>query len=221
MSVNIIIARYNEDISWTNKIKHKVTIYNKGNKLDGNNIIELPNVGREGETFLRHIVNNYENLDDVTVFLQGNPFEHLTILVGWRANLTEDEKDKVCNKINNEINANTEFTPFYQVRYNVPNGTNNVNTTEYCRKYYGENYSMFTVVPGAQYIVPKNNILARPLEFWKRLQIAMFNNDLDGYAQEQLWWLAYNNNMDYNVLTHDYEKDKLLSNNLFGFHNHI
>jgi hypothetical protein len=36
-------------------------------------------------------------------FLQGNPFEHLQVLVGWRAQLSEEEKEIVINKINQEI----------------------------------------------------------------------------------------------------------------------
>jgi hypothetical protein len=40
-------------------------------------VLNLPNVGREADTYLRHIVQNYEGcLADVTVFCQGNPFEH-------------------------------------------------------------------------------------------------------------------------------------------------
>jgi hypothetical protein len=155
--VNIIVAKYNENVEWTKKLNHKVTIYDKSeNPIEGS--IKLKNVGREGETFLYHIVNNYNNLDDVTVFLQGNPFEHLQLLVGWRAKLTEEEIDIVINKINTEINDSCDFTTFYQVLYNDPNGTNGVNTSDACMKYYGEHYDNFTVSPGAQYIVPKKNI---------------------------------------------------------------
>ena len=71
------------------KLNHKITFYDKNeNPFPGS--IKLKNIGREGETFLYHIINNYYNLDDVTVFLQGNPFEHLQLLVGWRAQLSDD-----------------------------------------------------------------------------------------------------------------------------------
>ena len=210
--VNIIVSKYKEDIEWTKNIKHKVTIYDKSdNPVEGS--IPLKNVGREGETFLYHIINNYNNLDDVTVFLQGNPFEHLQILVGWRANLTYEEKNIVINKINTEISDDCEFTTFYQVLYNVPNYTNDVNTTDACKKYYNENYDFFTVSPGAQYIVPKKNILSRPLEFWKKLHKAMYEDELNGYSQEQLWYLAYTQKMNYKIGNHDIEKDRCLKSN--------
>ena len=34
-------------------------------------IISLPNLGRESHTWLYHIVNNYHELDDINIFLQG------------------------------------------------------------------------------------------------------------------------------------------------------
>ena len=51
-----------------------MVIYNKGKYLDNKGlgkIINLPNVGRESHTWLYHIVSNYENLDEVNIFLQG------------------------------------------------------------------------------------------------------------------------------------------------------
>ncbi len=209
--VNIVVAKYNEDIDWTKKIKHKVTIYDKSNNPVQNSI-KLKNVGREGETFLYHIVKNYNNLDDVTVFLQGNPFEHLQILVGWRAELTKEEKNIVIDKINTEINDESMFSSFYQVIYNDPNFTNGADTKAACIKYYGKSYDHFTVSPGAQYIVPKEYILSRPLSFWQTLHHAMYHDELNGYAQEQLWYLAYNHDMNYSFKDHDYEKARCIKN---------
>jgi hypothetical protein len=204
--VNIVVAKYNENVDWCKKLNHKVTIYDKSDNPIKESI-KLKNVGREGETFLYHIVNNYNNLDDVTIFLQGNPFEHLYLLAEWGSTFSEDQINMVIHKMNTEINDQSEFTTFYQVLYNDPNGTNNVNAKEACIKYYGESYDNFTLSPGAQYIVPKKNILSRPLEFWERLHKAMFNNEeLNGYCQEQLWYFAYKHTMNTCVGNHDQEK---------------
>jgi hypothetical protein len=210
--VNIIIAKYNENIDWIKNINHKITVYDKSNS-PVNSSIKLKNIGREGETFLYHIVKNYYNLDEVTVFLQGDPFEHLQLLVGWRAELLKEEIDIVINKINTEINNNSDFSTFYQVLYNIPNNTNGVDTTNACLKYYNEYYDKFTVSPGAQYIVPKKYILSRPFEFWQKLHNAMYNEELNGYCQEQLWYLAYNHKMNNDVGNHDEEKNKCLLKN--------
>ena len=78
MTIELVVARYNEDISWLNKIKNKnikITIYNKGGNLNVKNI-KLPNVGRESHTYLTHIINNYKSLADTTIFTQADPFLH-------------------------------------------------------------------------------------------------------------------------------------------------
>lgn len=81
-NIEIVIARYKESIVWSDFYKSIVTIYDKSKmSSDGmniypedynmNNVIFLPNVGRESHTYLYHIVKNYDNLADVTVFTQG------------------------------------------------------------------------------------------------------------------------------------------------------
>jgi hypothetical protein len=74
--MRIVVARYNENVEWTRQFNN-VTIYNKGEPLnDEFNEIYLNNVGKEGHTFYKHICDNYDNLDDYTIFLQGDPFPH-------------------------------------------------------------------------------------------------------------------------------------------------
>lgn len=220
MSIKIVVARYNEDVLWTTNITHPVIIYNKGDTIPNfKNIIPLINKGREGETFLRHIVENYDTLDDVTVFLQGDPFVHLTILSGWQSELKDEQKKVFYKKINNEITPLSEFSTFYQIKYNVPGNTNNSKTHFYCLKYFNEMHTFFTVSPSAQYIVPKKYILSRPLEFWKTLHEAIYNGELDGYAMENLWWLAFHHKPDRTMGNHDNEKKIFISLKRWGFHN--
>ena len=78
MSIELIIARYNEELSWVKNVPSniKVTIYNKGKNNISNSFIKLPNVGRESNTYLEHIMKNYDNLANITIFCQGDPFEH-------------------------------------------------------------------------------------------------------------------------------------------------
>lgn len=66
-----VIARYNEDISWLNPIIDKCTIINKYNNKD------LPNVGRESDTYLWYIINNYYNLPDIIIFSQARISDHV------------------------------------------------------------------------------------------------------------------------------------------------
>ena len=78
MSCEIVIARYNENLDWVNKLDPsiKVTIYNKGLNDINFPFITLPNVGRETHTYLYHIIHNYKSLADQTIFCQGNTISH-------------------------------------------------------------------------------------------------------------------------------------------------
>lgn len=67
----LVVARYNENIDWTKPYNDILTVYNKGVPLGMENEIPLPNVGREGHTYLYHIVTNYDKLSQMTVFHQG------------------------------------------------------------------------------------------------------------------------------------------------------
>jgi len=64
-----VLAQHNEDIAWSDSFANLRTVYCKGaDCADGT--IRLPNVGREGHTFLKHIVDRYDSLADWTVFSQ-------------------------------------------------------------------------------------------------------------------------------------------------------
>ena len=72
--LSIIISRYNEDIEWVYPYNDVAIIYNKGKDLDisFNNLKNIENVGREGGTYLYHIIKNYNDLPDILVFLPGS-----------------------------------------------------------------------------------------------------------------------------------------------------
>ncbi len=68
----LVISRYDEDISWSdNYIKFR-TVYNKGNDHTEYQYIKLENKGHLADTILRHIIDNYDNLADVTLFSHGS-----------------------------------------------------------------------------------------------------------------------------------------------------
>ncbi|KIW95380.1 uncharacterized protein Z519_03964 [Cladophialophora bantiana CBS 173.52] len=74
--LDLVIANYNESLTWLSTYSHLATVYSKG-KLPPDlsifrEVMTLPNWGRESHTYLHHIVHNYDNLADVTLFLQGN-----------------------------------------------------------------------------------------------------------------------------------------------------
>jgi len=90
-SVGLVVARYNESLTWLNELYEqnsavKIYVYNKGN-TDIEQVYapieqhDRLNVGNEAETYLWHMLRmahrlNAEN-DAVTLFVQGNPYDHV------------------------------------------------------------------------------------------------------------------------------------------------
>ena len=78
--IEIVIARYNEDLKWTAELpfnNYQYTVYNKGidenfEKCNVDKIINLPNVGRCDHTYLYHIVHNFNKLAPITIFIPGS-----------------------------------------------------------------------------------------------------------------------------------------------------
>jgi hypothetical protein len=79
-TMDLVVARYEEDISWINNIPEnlytRTIIYNKGGEaefdLPKSTVKRLPNFGRESHTYLHHVIDNYDSLADITFFLPGS-----------------------------------------------------------------------------------------------------------------------------------------------------
>lgn len=76
MKLMVVVAKYRESINWTKEINKPVIVFNKNPEEASLFEFNLPNRGRETDTFLNYIIDHYENLPEFVVFLQGNPFDH-------------------------------------------------------------------------------------------------------------------------------------------------
>jgi len=102
MKKTFIVSHYNnfQFLDLMDKLKNEFNffIYNKSNELLKNvsiNRIEIKcdNVGREGYTYINHIINNYDNLNDINVFVQDDVYNHLFNIEYFIENF-EKNKDK-------------------------------------------------------------------------------------------------------------------------------
>ena len=158
----IVVARYNEDISWTDQFQN-VVIYNKGAPLNRPNVIPLPNVGREPHTYYKYICDNYHNLDDYTVFLQGHPFDHSRHIIQDVKNLTTFKGDfEFLSECILTVTLENEARAHYPCR----NGL----ATYY--RVFGirpRPNKMYTFGAGAQFVVSKKCILKHPKCFYENI----------------------------------------------------
>lgn len=72
----LVVARHNEDLAWLKRVPREflITVYDKGDGSSGGKT--LSNEGREAHTYLHHLADRYESLAELTVFVQGHPFDH-------------------------------------------------------------------------------------------------------------------------------------------------
>jgi hypothetical protein len=163
-NINIIVARYNEDLKWTlenpfNKFKY--IIYNKSDndnfeKTNVIKIVNLPNIGREFHTYMYHIIENYDNLADINVFFPGS----------LEINIKKKLAIKILNQIlkYNEAIFITPFIPyvnklFYNYKFDTYTNTSKFNDNKnkitiykssirpfgkWYKKYYNNNFSFIS-----------------------------------------------------------------------------
>ena len=205
----IIVARYREDISWT---KHfpKVLIYNKGDKLNCPNEIMLTNVGREGHTYYKYIYDNYDKLEDYTVFLQGNPYDHSPNII---SNLTKYIR-------NSKLDTDFEFLS--ERIFNC--------TLLWC-KYHGRPLPLSSVYEqlfnkkdfnkelvfgaGAQFLVSKKQILRHSREFYLKIVnlLGYEKNPIEGYVIERFHKTIFAPQKRINLVERPWQKQATIISN--------
>lgn len=183
--MKFVIARYQENIDWANGINHAI-IYNKGpeSPTSIHPIVSLPNVGREGHTYLYHIIENYDQLDEHTCFLQGFPFDHSPDLEA-------------------RLNA-FQPTPFYILSNHVYASNLCYDPTDFSlhpvlidtyRRIFGVDKSNheFVFGAGAQFIVSRDAIRSRPKSFYENILHIMEHsvNPPEGFALERFWTMIF------------------------------
>lgn len=82
-AVELVVARCEENLNWLRNLRAAlpalaVAVYDKGpapTREPG--ATALPNLGREAHSHLHHLATRYHALADLTVFVQGYPFDHV------------------------------------------------------------------------------------------------------------------------------------------------
>jgi len=189
-TIEIVIARYEEDISWAKifpeNFYSRMIIYNKGGEaqfdLPKSEVNTLPNYGRESHTYLSHVIDNYDNLGDITLFLPGSAWyrddkqkrvkvilDYLrntrdSVIVGHKddtfikeANSFSIDSWEVTNEANRKKNPDSKLKAAEQ----RPLGA------WFEKRFPGESLSCvsFTGIMA----VSREDILKRPLDFYKKM----------------------------------------------------
>jgi hypothetical protein len=198
MKMQIVVARYNENIDHLKILNDIVVIYNKGNNIyyKFNNIINLINVGREGHTYLYHIINNYYNLANQTFFMQAKTSDHKMLdFIEYLKN--NDFIGKLSTLSTELLKKNIIFNKKYlkefkkglllKSKYNPYDFITNILGIDI------NNDSEFNMVWGANFVVSRELIHKKPIEFYKNIikYLEYHNNPEEGHFFERSWYLIY------------------------------
>lgn len=212
--IDCVVARYNESVSWINMPEFinvtRFIIYNKGKplkaKLPSNAIeIMIPNVGKCDHTYLYHIINNYHNLADVTLFVSGRADdERKGPKIKNTMKLVNKTHDTVFIGLNMKVPH--DFYNFSLNSYLSANPENQINEGKITKiaparirpygkwfQYYWGNQSI-TIFPFQSiFAIHKDHIIQHPISYYR-----VFYEELDydvnpeaGHYMERSWGMVF------------------------------
>jgi len=193
-----VISNYNNNTDWVLKYTENYVIYDRSDDghasqlLDPEKIIKSPNIGYNLYDYFTFIIDNYEKLPEVVVFAKGNVFPR---------HVREDQFNKIIKKdIFTPIEEAGQLSTVPLISFLDKNvGYNEINNSWYVKKFktkYFNSYNSFInfcfqdiksplyvkFAPGANYIVPRENILKLPKQFYENLRLFISHDMLTGEA---------------------------------------
>lgn len=222
MKKELVISNWKSDLEWikiSNFSKENITIYDRSdNPRDWShlgNFYLSPNVGENIYDMFRFIIERYDNLPDIVVFMKGNMIYSETNGEYYYATL---EQIKKAFKVNTfyaieRYHGQCNYPRVNDGMYMEPND-NGFTHTGMERKYYNT-YNEFLednfidpffpdyirFAPGGNYVVPKQNILSYSKEFYQKLQsyVDYTTVPLEAHILERalytLWTCNYEENL--------------------------
>ena len=206
MNSVIVVARFNENLDWLLPARN-VIVYNKGaNDIDVP-YIPLPNVGRESHSYVTFILDNWNNLPDVTMFIQGDIKDHSS----------GDPRSYIVDCIQQAkvhgLSQNMHSIEFEKCIYNFgPEHCNNI-VAPFKNMVLGQWINSIINVPhncvgikwyhGAIFAASRNAIRAVPMGKWMQIKQSLeyANNPVTAHYFERsiyfiiTWFMAQNHSM--------------------------
>ena len=186
---NIIISHYNENLDWTKNLIYPYTVISR------NNIAKevAPNKGNEASVYLEYIINNYQNLPDICIFIHGHRN-------AWHHKENIDEKINCMDFSHNYYNIN-ELNLDY-----LKNHTKSLNALKSFIHIFNNILNKEIIVENikyrasAQFYVKRKNILNNSKEQYIKLYNFLMTTNIHSYWSgrffEYLWHFIFTNNYE-------------------------
>lgn len=151
----------------------------------------IPNHGREGSTYLHHIVENYADLADRTLFIQDDVLAHRTSLLFFVAEVISDRSDfhqYPCTWNGGE-------SPYVRT---ITDGVCDLHTLGRndlirvaCEELHIDLPREYTTDTCAFFSVSRNRIHSRSVDFYGRIREWALRRPEHEYALEHMWTLVF------------------------------
>lgn len=207
--VEIVVAHYNEDLSWLLSAiaAECTTIYTKGPEVSpyaAGGAVNLPNIGREGHTYLHHIATHYHDLEEVTLFVQGRINDHVSESIEELVEqASELDATDILTCASRELKLFNAWNGTHcDLHSNAPVSKRQVvkapcSPGEYFAHFFGHGHlpSSIGFNPAAVFGVPRELIHRHSLSFYQELLQIMFggpmaHNDPETGHMMEAFWLA-------------------------------
>lgn len=210
----IVVAHYNEDLEWLKSYADHAIIYHKWNedkpRFPVKKRIKLPNIWRESHTYLYHIIHNYHNLADYTLFFQWWIEDHKK---DW---WVYDDFNKYLKEANKYWFSCSQLFFFKKKEPQIVfNGKflemikswslkkSKYSFSEFYEKLMWKHQKYITpFFYAANFWVSKHLIKSKPLSFWKNV-ISLLpenSNPEEWHFFERLWYTIFYNKMNIHFL---------------------
>lgn len=208
MTCSIVVAHFRENLDWIRNISlldlSNVYIYSKDSTIPKHGVCDLPivrhkylpNIGRESHTYITHCIDNYNNLDDFIIFLQGDSMVHginPKVINSWIEQSKRSDFMYTNNFREYPLNWGLRngrldhwYTPTQKSKYNMDDWFKEYITTDHIEKY--------RIYYNGIFGVSKKLIQSRPIQDYR----IILNNELStinpeaGHYMERSWYYLFN-----------------------------
>jgi hypothetical protein len=194
MNKQLVVSHYEQDLNWVYQVSGSVptVIYDKSGKQSNYEV--LNNVGREPHSYIHHILQNYNNLAEWTIFSQDNPFEHVD---NWTNIVLGDEND--WNSLATQKQPGGYFFSNMGLLVSDQTGAphhNGLPIAELWKDTFSEECPKYLeFAPSCHCIVHRNKIRARSEEFYRNVKNILETSYISPWAFER--YISHVFNPDY------------------------
>lgn len=210
MSITLVISFYNSQEffkllkvvpdSWNVIIYNKSSYTNFTFNKPNIKIVNLPNIGRETDTYLNHIILNYKSISDFTVFIQDDTHNHIQDYPGF------------ISFVNEHVNKNS-FFQMYPAKYRA--GSTGAQKRTFINGCHTASISLpkdavalsakslnlslpdkYITYVCAHFICSKKSITNHPISFYQNLLSWHYTDDAihrnkKGFLFEHMWQMLF------------------------------